>query len=513
MREIMPRFPSVIVIGAGPTGLALAAELASAGIACRVFDKRLTPSPHSRAFGLFPRTLELLELRGRADAFVAHGLPWARSSLGDGKRWLDFGNLDSPFPYMLVIPQSRTEEQLAAWAVESGAEIKRGVTVTGLRQDTDGVDVEVSAPDGPRTERADFVVGCDGVRSSVRQLAGISFRGSSYDSSLIVADVRLATTPDPLVYVRIARRGLVGFYPFSDGTFRMVALDHERMEVPVEQPVTADELRESCRAILGTDFGLHDPLWMARYRSEQRLSDCYRLGRVLLAGDSAHTHIPSGGQGLQTGIQDAMNLGWKLAAHLRGWAPAHLLDTYQQERRPIAEKTLRRTDLLYKFETSKSAGAWLLRWLVTRLTGLPQVETSVIEQLSGLALRYPAHSGAPEAGRHRLVGRRLPDGILHFHDGVTGRLYEHFRYGGFVLLDKSSDGISSGVVEGGWADRVWVVRATCTDRPELPEAVLTRPDGYIAWAGRADDTRGLREALRYWCGQPTTVGSPGGITR
>jgi 2-polyprenyl-6-methoxyphenol hydroxylase-like FAD-dependent oxidoreductase len=505
----MPSLTSVIVVGAGPTGLALAAELASAGVDCRVFDKRPVPSTHSRAFGLFPRTLELLELRGRGGAFTATGLPWARSSLGDGKRSLDFGSLDSPFPYMLVIPQNSTEEELATWAVESGAEIERGVAVTGLRQDADGVDVEVSGPNGPRIERADFVVGCDGVRSSVRQFAGISFQGSSYDSSLIVADVRLATPPDPLVYVRIARRGLVGFYPFRDGTFRMVALDHELMGVPVEEPVTIDELRESCMAILGTDFGLHDPLWMTRYRSEQRLSDRYRLGRVLLAGDAAHTHIPSGGQGLQTGIQDAMNLGWKLAAHLRGQAPAHLLDTYEQERRPIAEKTLHRTNLIYKFETSDSPGARLLRWLITRLTGLPQVQASLIEQLSGLTLRYPALPVTPGADHHRLVGRRLPNRALCSPDGVTSSLYEHFRSGGFVLLDQSRDGVCSGVAANGWADRIEVVQAACTDRTDLPTVVLTRPDGYIAWAGGSEGADALRDALEYWCGQPAMAGQPG----
>ncbi|MCP3759156.1 FAD-dependent oxidoreductase [Streptomyces sp. TBY4] len=506
----MSSSPSVLVVGAGPTGLALAAELATAGIACRVLDKRPNASPHSRAFGLLPRTLELLALRGRADAFVAQGLPWAHAALGDGKRWLDYRGIDSAFPYMLVIPQSRTEEQLASWALESGARIERGTTVTGLRQDGHGVELEVVGPDGTRIESADYVVGCDGVHSTVRTLAGIPFQGSSYDSSLIVADVRLDSPPDPPVHARTGRRGMVVFFPFGDGTYRLIALDHERMGAPVDEPVTLEELRESCRAILGTDFGLHDPLWMSRFRSDQRLSDRYRLGRVLLAGDAAHTHIPSGGQGLQTGIQDAMNLGWKLAAQLSGWAPDHLLDSYQRERRPIARATLRRTDLVYKFEVSNSPGARVLRGLTTRLMGLPPLQNSVIEQLSGLTLRYPPLSRPEGSAPHKLVGRRLADAELRPRDAAAeagGRLYEHFRQAGFVLLDQSHGGFCGQAALDGWARRVTVVRGAYEGRTELPEAVLLRPDGYVAWAGHAGETPSLRAALRHWCGAPSRVPS------
>ena len=257
---------------------------------------------------------------------------------GHGRGWLDFSRLDTRYPYMLVIPQNRTEEHLSSWAREVGAIIERDAIVTGVRQNEDGVTVEVDGPDGSRLERADFIVGCDGVRSSVRELAGIAFQGRSYNKSLIVADVPLSNPPDPLVYARVGQRGMVSFFPFGDGMFRLIVLDHAHMNVPVSQPVTEEELRESCYAIIGDDFGLGTPLWASRYRSEQRLSDRYRLGRVLLAGDAAHTHIPSGGQGLQTGIADAMNLGWKLAAQLHGWAPPHLLDTYPSGRNNIASE-------------------------------------------------------------------------------------------------------------------------------------------------------------------------------
>ncbi|WP_326585320.1 FAD-dependent monooxygenase [Streptomyces sp. NBC_00481] len=506
----MSTSPSVLVVGAGPTGLTLAAELCAAGLTCHVIDKRPAASDRSRAFGLLPRTLELLDLRGRAEPFVERGLPWAHAALGDGKGWLDYGRADTPFPYMLVIPQHRTEEQLRRWAVERGARIGRGVELTGLRQDAGGVSADLTTAEGTTVLHTDFVVGCDGAHSTVRRLAGIRFEGSAYESSLIVADVRLAVEPDPVVYARMGRRGMVVLFPFGDGTFRLIVLDRERMAVPVDTPVTVAELRDSCRSVLGTDFGLHDPLWMSRFRSEQRLSERYRLGRVLLAGDAAHTHIPSGGQGLQTGVQDALNLGWKLAAHLRGRCPAHVLDTYQRERRPIARATLRTTDLLYRFEVSRSPAARVVRSLSTRLMGLPLVQSAVVDQLSGLTLRYPPLPGAVDGPVHRLVGRRLPDAALRPAGAGpgpgAGRLYELFREGTFVLLDQSAGGVCAGAAQG-WADRVTVVRGRA-ERTDLAEALLVRPDGYIAWAGHGGGTGQLRHSLRYWCG-PARPGGGG----
>ena len=497
----MPNLSSVIIVGAGPTGLTLAAELASLGIHTRVIEKRSSPSPYSRAFGILPRTLELLDLRGQADGLVDRGLPWAHASMGDGRGWLDFSRLDTRYPYMLVIPQNRTEEHLSSWAREVGAIIERDAIVTGVRQTEDGVTVEVDGPDGSRLERADFIVGCDGVRSSVRELAGIAFQGRSYNKSLIVADVPLSNPPDPLVYARVGQRGMVSFFPFGDGMFRLIVLDHAHMNVPVSQPVTEEELRESCYAIIGDDFGLGTPLWASRYRSEQRLSDRYRLGRVLLAGDAAHTHIPSGGQGLQTGIADAMNLGWKLAAQLHGWAPPHLLDTYQAERRPIAFKSLRYTDLIYQFETSQSLPAKVLRSLAVRAMSLDLVEKSVVENLAGFSLQYPQSSPSSDKPPHKLTGRRISDAPF---DGSTKnftRLYEAFRSSMFVLIDQSYGGHCAGVVEQGWADRVTVIRSRVrSSSGRISEAMLLRPDGYVAWAGHAGHTPSLRAALRYWCG-------------
>ncbi|MCP2257828.1 2-polyprenyl-6-methoxyphenol hydroxylase [Streptoalloteichus tenebrarius] len=487
---------SVVVVGAGPTGLALAAELAGAGVACRVLEKRARPTPWSRACGVEPRTLELLDLRGGAAELVDRGLPWARQPVGDGRAFLDYGRLDTPHPYILIIPQHRTEEVLEAQAVRAGAEIARGARVVDMARDDDAVTLTVAGEDRTWTERADYVVGCDGVRSTVRELAGIGFHGHAYEQSLVVADVRLHRPPDPEVDARITGRGMVAVFPFGDGLYRLIVLDRDRMAAPADEPVTVAELRDSVVTIFGWDLGVHDPWWMSRFRCAERQAERYRLGRVLLAGDAAHTHMPSGGQGLQLGVQDAFNLGWKLAAEVAGWAPPGLLDSYERERWPIAARMLRRTELAFRYETSSSLPARAVRRIGYLLMRFGPLQMPVIRQFAGFTLRYPPPPSAP---RHRLVGRRLPDARLRADHGVV-RLLELFRRRRFVLLDQGAgvEGIASA-----WADRVDVVRATVLDGRRWPDVVLFRPDAFVAWAGSRSRLHRLSEALSSWCGAPS----------
>lgn len=491
--------PTVVISGAGPTGLTLAAELARAGIRCRVLEKRGERVPWSRAFGLMPRTLELLDMRGAVQPFLKAGRPCSLAPLGDLRGHLDYRQLDTPFPYILILSQFMTEELLEKRALDAGAEIVRNATVTDVHQHPDQVRVDVVGPNGSWSEHADYVVGCDGVHSAVRKSAGIDFPGRNYHQSLVIVDAPLANPPTPEVYAKISKRGMVAAYPFGDGIFRLIILDREKMDVPVERPVSLEESAESCRAILGIDLAPYDPVWMSRFRSSQRHATRYRKGRILLAGDAAHTHIPSGGQGLQVGIQDAMNLAWKLTAELQGWAPEGLLDSYERERLPIATATLRKTDLNFRFEVSNSMPARFLRWLITKAGRIKPIQVPVIKEFANFTIRYPPLQGKRE---HRLVGTRLPDTTVHGGSQNGERIFTLFHDQRFVLLDQTAAGRGAALAARHWPDRVVTAHGHTPGRRRLPTLVLARPDGYIAWAGDTEDLQGLRRALIQWCGRP-----------
>jgi 2-polyprenyl-6-methoxyphenol hydroxylase-like FAD-dependent oxidoreductase len=485
--------PQVLVVGAGPAGLSLAAELAEFGISCHVVEKRARRQALSRACTVEPRTLELLDMRGRATGVLARGRRCQHPPLGND-RILDYSLLDTLFPFSLSIPQAWTVDALRVSAEAAGAVVSPGVEMTALRQDESGVDVDLLGPDGPATVRAQYVVGCDGVNSAVRDAVGVSFDGWNYDESLMMGDAKLASPPGAAEYARITRRGMVGVFPFQDGTYRVIVLDREKFTIPADTPLTLKDLSESCTAILGMDIGIHDPVWLSRFRSSQRHAKQYRVGRVLLAGDAAHTHIPSGGQGLQTAIQDAFNLGWKLRAVLAGWAPDGLLDTYETERYPIAQETLRKTDLAFRFETSDSLPARLVRKAVMGSMRITPVHRLNLEHLSGITLRYPSNGGS------RWTGRRVPDRPLVPGDGDAARLYELFRDGGFVLLSPEP----RVAYAEDWSSRLRTGTLAEPMGKGWPPYVLVRPDGYVAWTGTAADD-GLTDALHRWCGEPDRV--------
>jgi 2-polyprenyl-6-methoxyphenol hydroxylase-like FAD-dependent oxidoreductase len=444
---------TVAIIGAGPTGLLLAGDLAQAGVEVTLFERRSGTSNLTRAFGVHARTMELLDARGLADELLPTGAKVARLRLFDRIR-VDLSQLPSRFPFLLITPQYHVEHLLEERAVKAGAQIVRGAELTGLDQTTLTFRNEA---DGTETVTAEWVVGADGVHSAVREAVGLPFPGQSVLTSIMLADVRLATPPADVLAVNAVGDAFAFVAPFGDGWHRIFAWDR-RKQVSDRDPVTLDEIREVTRRALGTDFGIIEARWMSRFHSDERQVPSYRVGRVFLAGDAAHVHSPAGGQGMNTGLQDAANLSWKLVATIQGWAPEGLLDTYQAERHPVGKLVLRSSGTLIRLAMIRSAaGQWTRNTLGSALMSLRPVMRKAAGVLSGVGIGYP---GAPRAADVTL------------RDG--GRLYESLRAGRFVLLTEEQ-------TLPGYADRLLVATPEAKSR----RATLVRPDGYIAWQGPA----------------------------
>ncbi|MCK1823176.1 FAD-dependent monooxygenase [Streptomyces sp. XM83C] len=467
---------NVIVVGSGPTGLLLAGDLAAAGVPVTLVEKR----PHkisnlSRAFVLHARTLEQLDARGLADGLEVAGRPLQRLRLF-GRLTVDLATLPSRFNHLLVIPQYEVEEALERRAVEAGVVFRHETQVTGLVQDADGVTVRVRTSAGEEELRAAYVVGTDGMRSAVREAIGLPFPGQSVIRSVVLADVRLAEQPEDLLTVNTVGDAFAFIAPFGDGWYRIIGW-HRGRDVPDSEPLDLEEIKEIARLALGRDYGMHDARWMSRFHSDERQAPAYRVGRVFLAGDAAHVHTPAGGQGMNTGLQDAANLGWKLAQVLHGHAEDTLLDTYEAERHPVGKEVLRSSGGIVRLAMAKRPWTLALRAaLTTAFDHVAPVRRKAVGQITGIGYRYPAPRGA-----HRLVGARVPDVAL----AGGGRLYEALRGGRFVLITPDS-GVEPYEAGPARKDRLTVAHWAGTRRTTL----LVRPDGYVAWAsddaGRAD---------------------------
>ncbi|WP_328604088.1 FAD-dependent monooxygenase [Amycolatopsis sp. NBC_00345] len=481
---------SVLIAGGGPTGLMLACELRLAGVDVQVVDRLAGRGDESRAGGMHPRTLEVLDQRGMLAPFQAQGRPiQAGHFSGIG---LNFSRFDTRFPYTLTLLQSKVERLLEARLVELGGRVRWSSEITGFEQDDDGVTVQIN---GSQQIRADYLVGCDGGRSVVRKLAGVGFAGTAATMTSLLGDVELTEPPtEPFVQKR-AELGNFSVLGFEPGWYRVIVSDYDRV-LDRQAEVGFEDLRAAMVRIAGTDFGMHSPRWISHFGDAARLADRYRSGRVLLAGDAAHIHSPAGGQGMNTGMQDAVNLGWKLALVVDGRAPETLLDSYETERRPVADRVLRNTraqTLLGRPGPHVEA----LRETVAALIGTEAGNSTVGTMLSALDLEYPI------GDEHPLLGRRVPDLDLKTADG-TVRLYELLHRGRPILLD--FDARLGSALEG-WTDRVDHIEAVLpTDRWAIPAvgevpasaALLVRPDGYVAWLPEAAVE--LRTALTTWFG-------------
>ncbi|MCV7068131.1 FAD-dependent monooxygenase [Mycolicibacterium farcinogenes] len=379
----------VLVVGAGPTGLMLACELALAGVPVTVLEERTSTPNITRAFAVHARTLELLDGRGLVDELLDRGLK-VESVAPPGGATLDLSELPTRFGMVLIVPQSGTEHVLEARAGEFGVRVRRGAEVAGLRQDDAGVSVELT---GGETLRAEYVVGCDGAHSTVRRLVGIDFVGKQYETHILLADVRLASPPEETLFAQTSTEGVVLFVPFGDGWFRAIAWDRLREQAPLEEPVTLDEMRDAFRRIAGDDYGMTEMRWSSRFLSERRQARHYRSGRVFLAGDAAHVHSPLGGQGMNTGLGDAFNLGWKLALAVRGQAPPWLLDSYERERHPVGAAVLRLTDAFNQVVLSSAATRRVRVAVLGTVLRIPRTRRFLAERLSGIGIRRAGFNG------------------------------------------------------------------------------------------------------------------------
>jgi len=483
---------AVVVVGGGPTGLVLGAELALAGVDVAIVERRASQElVGARAGGLHARTIEVFDQRGVADRFLSRG----QVAQVAGFAWirLDIGDFPTRHNYGLALWQNRIERILADWVDELGVPIYRGREVTGMAQDDAGVDVRLS--DGGSL-RAAYLVGCDGGRSLVRKAAGIAFAGWDPTMSCLVAEVEVAEEP-----AWGTRRDALGVHSLSrseDGPVRVLVTEQH---VGHTGEPTLRDLSAALTAVYGTDYGVHSPTSISRFTDTTRQAVAYRAGRVLLAGDAAHVHFPVGGQGLNIGVQDAVNLGWKLAQVVNGTSPDSILDTYHAERHPVAARVLRntmaQTALLRADERTEA-----LRDTMAELLGMDEPRKRIAAMMSGLDVHYDLGEG------HPLLGRRVPDLDLATADGPR-RVFTLLHDARPVLLNFGEPGTLDVTP---WADRVRLVDANYVGPWELPvlgavaapTAALVRPDGYVAWVG-AGTSHGLHDALATWFGPPAAV--------
>ena len=521
---VTPEISPVLVVGAGPVGLAMACELARHGVRCRIIDQNRERSQTSKALGIFPRTLEVFHSMGLAERVVAEGnrlhslvIHHAAATLAQ----IDFTGVASPYPFALGLRQSETEGILITQLSSLGIEVERETSLTTLEQTSDAVHATLRRPDGSiETCNTSWLIGCDGAHSSTRHALGLEFEGSQYEESFVLADVRIDTAlPHDRIHLFLGTDGILGAFPFGGDRWRIVAnIAPESRERNVPD-VTLEEVQRLTHERGFHDAKVSDPVWLSRFHISQRKVRDFRKLRVFLAGDSAHIHSPAGGQGMNIGIQDAFNLAWKLALVVRGRAAAHLLASYQEERAPVARGVLNLTDRITRLATMRNSVAQSVRdFLLPMLSGIDLVEETIAERLCELATNYRASAIVENHGAgHPRAGERAPDFEVRNEQNGAQRLFDLLRTPRHLLLlflgpngdaeplryvlnDLSPDDVATYRISRGESERTSDLR----DLSGLAHAayqltgggiVLVRPDGYVAYRSGDLDPQKLRAYL------------------
>jgi 2-polyprenyl-6-methoxyphenol hydroxylase-like FAD-dependent oxidoreductase len=472
----------VVIVGGGPVGLWLACELALAKVKVVVLERRTERIAQSRGLTVHGRTLEMFALRGLANRFLPLGRPIPGIHFGGLDTLLDLSVLESSFPFALFLPQATTERLIEERALELGVDIRRGCLVETLEQDAAGVAIEGRSGEAPFRISARYAVGADGGRSMVRRAAGIDFVGYPARHTMTLADVVLDAPPERPVTALVNEAGGLLVAPRGDGVHcRLVVIDASSLHTAISDPVSLTKLGASAARIFGRDLRPRDPVWLSHFTDETRLAEHYRKGRIFLAGDAAHINAPMGGQGMNVGLQDAMNLGWKLASVIRGTAPEDLLDTYERERWPVGKALQHDTLAQFSLFSSFDPPALALRQTLNGILRVPEVNRQLAEHLSGVGVGYPEPLLPPAAGwehRNGVSGQRLPDMELVLKDGSRTTLYHLLKDGRWLRLQFTPDAETSADT----SDVTSVNLAPVENNALLANlaSVLVRPDGYLA---------------------------------
>ena len=491
---------NVIVVGAGPSGLVVAAELARSGVEVTVFERRADPV-QSRAGTILPRVLELFDARGLAQDFIDRAReirpnPLFRTHMWAGMKPIEWRHLDSRYGYRLIVPQNVTEELLLKQALDAGVSVLHGHTVEHVAQNDSGVEISAVDADGHRvTATGGYLVGCDGGRSLVREQAGIGFSGHGATFTGIVADIVMDNPWPEGRRILDNDRGWLASFPFGEGVTRFNLVHADRMHADPAEPVTLEEVRTCLSEILEADLDFAELRWASRFSDATRIADRFADGRILLVGESVRIHYPASGVGMNFCIQDAFNLGWKLAAVVNGHASPALLDTYESERRPVAEALLRSVaaQCSVQFAFTPEAVAFK-RWFEATLMPMPEVNRRLALELNGLAEPYPSPAGADT-----MTGQRAPDLEIQRTDGIA-TISELLRTQHLLVLDLTGDGrLSELAYDSAPVDVVSGVPIRLPESLRSASTLLVRPDAYLAWVGHGEqDTATVRGEIARW---------------